>query len=132
MEIILPLLYELDPSISETVLKSRLSEMIGRGYECVGIYYKNELIGLCGIWTLIKYYVGRHIEPDNVYIRVEHRSLGIGNQLNDWLKNFALSRGCQAIELNCYVNNENGNSFWKSNEYIAIGLHYQKKLGVKK
>ncbi len=72
--------------------------------------------------------MGRHIEIDNVFIKEEHRSLGIGKQLNNWLKNFALSRDCEAIELNCYINNKTGNYFWNSNEYLPIGLHYQKKL----
>ena len=128
MEIILPLLQALDPSISTTVLQTRLSEMVEKGYECVGIYSGDELIGICGIWTLVKYYVGRHIEPDNVYIKATHRGLGIGKALNAWLRNLALSRGCEAIELNCYIKNEKGINFWASNEYIPIGMHYQKKL----
>ncbi len=128
IEIILPLLEELDPTISKTVLKTRLSEMVGIGYECVGIYCKDELIGICGIWTLVKYYIGKHIEPDNVYIKTKYRGLGIGRKLDDWLKAFALSRGCQAIEVNCYIKNEKGKNYWESNEYNPIGIHYQKKL----
>ena len=72
MAIILPLLYELDSSIPETVLKARLSEMIEKDYECVGIYNNGVLIGICGLWILIKYYVGRHLELDNVYIMPEY------------------------------------------------------------
>ncbi|NOT84027.1 MAG: GNAT family N-acetyltransferase [Methylococcaceae bacterium] len=128
MAIILPLLHELDPSIPEALLKARLAEMLERGYECVGIYSEEELIGLCGIWTLVKYYVGKHIEPDNVYIKTAHRNQGIGKALNAWLKNLALSRGCEAIELNCYAKNELGRAFWESNGYLPIGIHYQKKL----
>jgi len=119
IEIILPLFYLLDSSISEPVLKTRLSEMIEQGYECAGI---------CGLWVLIKYYVGRHLEPDNVYIKPEYRDQGTGKKLDGWLKEFALSRGCEAIELNCYLKNEKGRNYWKSNEYNPIGMHYQKKL----
>ncbi len=128
IEVIIPLLSELDSSIPYSVLNNRLSEMVKQGYECVGIYKENELIGICGIWTLVKYYVGKHIEPDNVFIKPEFRNLGIGQQLSDWLKEFACSRGCEAIELNCYLKNENGQHFWKANGYVAIGMHYQKKL----
>lgn len=41
IEVILPLLHELDSSISEIVLKARLSEMVEKEYECVGIYSEN-------------------------------------------------------------------------------------------
>lgn len=71
--------------------------------------------------------IGKHIEPDNVYIKTKYRGLGIGRKLDGWLKDFALSRGCQAIELNCYIKNEKGNNYWESNEYNPIGIHYQKK-----
>ncbi|MCK5666747.1 MAG: GNAT family N-acetyltransferase [Thiotrichaceae bacterium] len=106
IEVILPLFYQLDSSISKPVLKTRLSEMIEKGYECV--------------W--------RHLEPDNVDIKPEYRDQGIGNKLDAWLKEFALSRGCEAIELNCYLKNEKGRNYWESNEYNPIGMHYQKKL----
>lgn len=127
IEIILPLLKELDPSIPKEVLSSRLSEMVKAGYECIGIFNKSEIIGICGIWTLVKYYVGKHIELDNVYIKANYRGLGIGKKLDDWLKNLAVSRDCKVIELNCYINNKEGNAFWEANGYEVIGLHYQKK-----
>lgn len=128
LPIILPLLAELDSSIPFDVLESRLTQMIAAGYECVGIYYHENLIGICGIWTLVKYYVGRHLEPDNVYIKPEYRNKGIGKELNIWLKALAISRGCEAIELNCYIKNEKGRNFWLANEYQEIGIHYQKRL----
>lgn len=128
LSVILPLLAELDTSIPFEVLESRFMQMIAAGYECVGIYCNENLIGICGIWTLVKYYVGKHLEPDNVYIKPEFRNKGIGKALNIWLKALAISRGCEAIELNCYIKNEKGRNFWLANEYQAIGIHYQKRL----
>lgn len=128
LSVILPLLAELDASIPFEVLESRLTQMIDAGYECVGIYYNENLIGICGIWTLVKYYVGKHLEPDNVYIKPEFRNKGVGKELNIWLKSLAISRGCEAIELNCYIKNEKGRHFWLANEYQEIGIHYQKRL----
>lgn len=129
MSTIIPLLQELDPGIAEDVLLVRLDEMVTRGYECVGLYAQDELIGICGLWTLVKYYVGRHIEPDNVYIKPAFRGEGIGRQLDEWLRHFAAERGCEAIELNCYVSNEAGKKYWEATGYAGIGIHYQKKLG---
>lgn len=42
---------------------------------------------------------------------LRYRGLGIGKKLDAWLKNFALSRDCEAIELNCYIKNEKGRNF---------------------
>lgn len=63
---------------------------------------------------------------------LRYRGLGIGKKLDAWLKNFALSRDCEAIELNCYIKNEKGRNFWEANGYMPIGMHYQKKLGIRK
>lgn len=131
LSVILPLLAELDASIPFDVLESRLAQMSASGYECIGIYSNENLIGICGVWTLVKYYVGKHLEPDNVYIKPEFRNKGIGKALNLWLKTLAMSRGCEAIELNCYIKNQKGQDFWSANGYQAIGVHYQKKLITK-
>ena len=102
--------------------------MLANGYECAGIYADGALIGICGIWTLVKYYVGKHLEPDNVYLKPDYQGEGIGQQLQVWLENLARSRGCRALELNCYLSNEPGQRFWESVGYTKLGVHYQKKV----
>ena len=128
MNVILPLLMELDPSIEKEVLEIRLSQMLVQGYECVGVYDEGNLIGICGIWMLVKYYVGKHIEPDDVFIKPAYRGKGIGEQLQLWLEQLAISRDCEALELNCYIANEAGCRFWEFVGYHKLGIHYRKKL----
>lgn len=128
MDQIIPLLSELDPDIPIELLKTRLKDMKVDGYECAGLYDQELLIGICGIWTLHKYYIGKHIEPDNVFIKPQYRNQGIGEKLNRWLEALAVKRNCRAIELNCYIKNEKGKKFWDNCEFKVIGVHYQKKL----
>jgi len=130
MACIVPLLMELDPHIPKATIESRLALMVEQGYECVGIYDAGELIGICGIWVLVKYYVGRHLEPDNVYLRAAYQGQGIGAALQSWLEALAKSRDCDALELNCYVANTSGCEFWESVGYKRLGVHYQKILRV--
>jgi GNAT superfamily N-acetyltransferase len=128
MPIIVPLLMELDPDIPEATLRSRLPEMLERGYECIGLFIEGELAGICGFWILTKYYVGRHLEPDNVFIRPAFRGGGIGRQLDLVLQNLARERGCRALELNCYTHNDAGKQFWEAIGYDRLGIHYRKRL----
>lgn len=125
---IIPLLQVLNDKISEEVLKERVTEMVERGYECVGVYDDQKLIGICGLWILTKYYVGRHIEPDNVMILPEYRGQGIGEKLMEWVYEYGKSKGCIASELNCYTSNTSGQKFWTNEDYKIVGFHYQKKL----
>ena len=125
---IIPLIQQLNPSVPETTLKTRLEEMITQGYQCAGLYSDDQLVGICGLWIMTKFYVGKHIEPDNVFILPEYRRLGFGKQLLEWVYDYGLSQGCVASELNCYVSNETGNAFWEREGFAKIGYHYQKPL----
>jgi ribosomal protein S18 acetylase RimI-like enzyme len=123
---IIPLLKILDKNTSEAVLSSRLNEMLLQGYECVGIYEKNKLIGTSGIWIKTKYYIGKHIEPDNVIILPEYRNKGIGESLMKWIYDYGQQQGCVGSELNCYVSNDKGIKFWFNQDFKIIGFRFQK------
>ena len=125
---IIPLLRILNDAIDETTLQERLEDMMQRNYECAGVYDNGLLIGICGLWILNKYYVGRHIEPDNVMILPEYRNKGVGEEMMAWVYEYGRSQGCIASELNCYVVNDKGIRFWLNQGYKIIGFHCQKKL----
>lgn len=128
MDSIVPLLAQLNPRISDDVLESRLKDMILQGYQCVGVFDIDKLIGISGIWMLTKYYVGKHIEPDNVFILPEYQGKGIGRLLMNWIFDYGKGVGCEASELNCYTQNESAQRFWKEQGYEVVAYHFKKKL----
>ncbi len=123
---ILPFLKMLDNTIDENVLKSRIEDMLLSNYKCVGIYNDKDLIGISGLWILNKYYIGKHIELDNVMVHPDYQGKGVGNKLLEWISNYCISIGCNASELNCYVNNNEGIKFWLNKGYKLVGFHFQK------
>jgi GNAT superfamily N-acetyltransferase len=125
---IIPFIKELNPNIPESTLKTRIDEMVVQGYQCAGLYNDGILIGICGLWVMTKFYVGKHIEPDNVFILPEYRHQGLGKKLLEWVYGYGLSQGCIASKLNCYINNDTGNAFWEQEGFAKIGYHYQKYL----
>lgn len=125
---IIPFWQLLDNSLSDTILLERLEEMMAQGYKCVGIYDRDKLIGVSGIWILVKYYIGKHLELDNVIILPEYQNRGLGNQLYAWILAYAKSIKSNGIELNCYVNNHAAQRFWINQGLDIAGYHFQKKL----
>ncbi len=125
---IISLLEKLNLKISNEILKTRLRDMILQGYQCVGVFDNDRLIGISGIWVLTKYYVGKHVEPDNVFILPEYQGKGIGKLLMNWIFDYAKSIGCVASELNCYTKNAAGQRFWKQQGYEVVAYHFQKQL----
>lgn len=128
LECIIPFLQLLNDKIPLEQLQERLADMRSQHYECVGVYDDGKLIGVSGLWIMTKYYVGRHIEPDNVIIDPAYRGRGIGEQLMEWIYDYGRSRGCVASELNCYVSNNAGQKFWMNQGYKIVGYHFQRKL----
>ena len=129
MDTILPLVNILNNfEIPLETLRSRLKEMLLTGYQCLGVYEREKLIGICGVWILNKLYVGKHMELDNVFVLPQYRSQGVGRLMLDNLLDHAANIGCEASEINCYIKNEKGVQFWKDQGYKAIGYHMQKVL----
>lgn len=125
---ILPLLQLLGPDIPFELLESRLAEMQANHYHCLGAWLGNRLVAISGFWILHKYYIGKHLEPDNFIVLPEFRDRGIGDQLLDWLERHATALGCNALELNCYAENAAGLRFWKARGFRLIGEHLRKEL----
>ncbi|MRH99338.1 GNAT family N-acetyltransferase [Kriegella sp. EG-1] len=130
METILPLVIALnDNKIEYAILKERLNSMLLMGgYQCIGVYDKKELIPICGIWVLNKLYSGKHIEPDNVFVKPEYRNHGIGQMMMEWLLTYAKQIGCNGLEVNCYITNLKGKKFWEKQGFDPIGHHLIMKL----
>jgi len=127
-DLMIPFLIGLDPSLGESLLRERLAAMFAQGYKCVGVFNGKKLIGISGLWELVKYYIGKHVEPDNVYILPGYQGEGVGKLLVEWILEYARSIGCQGSELNCYVSNVEAQRFWEQHGYKVLGYHYQKRF----
>ena len=123
---IIPYLRMLDDRVSVEVLQERLPNMLKHNYKCAGVYDGDILIGICGVWVLYKYYIGKHLEVDNVMIHPDYRNKGIGPFLLYWVNNYGKSIGCVATELNSYITNDKGNKFWEGYGCQKLGFHYRK------
>ncbi|MBN4082819.1 GNAT family N-acetyltransferase [bacterium AH-315-A23] len=123
---ILPLLKELNKTTSDSVLKQRVLEMTTQHYKCVGMFLKDELIGISGLWFLTRHYCGKTIEPDHVVISSAYRNKGLGKKLFEWIFKYAQSIGYEATELNTYINNVKSHTFYENEGYKKLGFHYLK------
>ena len=126
---VIPIVQKLNGNqVSDTVMKQRFSEMITQNYECAVIYDGDKLIGVCGLWFCTRHYSGKSVEPDHVFIDDGYRSKGLGKLFFEWIYNYALSKGCEAVELNTYVSNGSSHKFYFNEGFKILGYHFLKKL----
>ncbi|MGJ8667477.1 MAG: GNAT family N-acetyltransferase [Patiriisocius sp.] len=117
-----------DHKISEAILKERVLEMSTQNYECIGISYDEKLIGICGMWFQTRHYAGKSVEVDHVVIEENFRGKKIGDQLMQFVYNYAKSKKCRWVELNTYVHNFPSHKFYYNQGFVAKGYHFVKEL----
>lgn len=126
---IIPLLKQLGSSdVSDTILAERLLDMSTQNYECIGIFDKDKLMGVCGMWFQTRHYAGKSCEIDHVIIDESYRGKGIGNRLMEFVYEYALRKRCQWVELNTYVHNFPSHKFYYNQGFVAKGYHFVKEI----
>jgi GNAT superfamily N-acetyltransferase len=126
--IIIPLLRLTNDKTPTNILKERLIEMSNQNYECIGMYDSQKLIGICGIWYMTRHYIGKSMEVDHAVIDPKYRSNGLGKLFFEWIYEYVKSKGCNASELNTYVNNPKSHKFYYNEGYNIYGFHFLKIL----
>ncbi|MEQ6122960.1 GNAT family N-acetyltransferase [Pseudotenacibaculum sp. MALMAid0570] len=126
---VIPLIRKINHKTPQDLLESRFKEMIKLPhYECIGMYLDNELIGISGLWYSTRHYIGKTVEPDHVVIDEKHRNKGLGKKFFQWIHEYTKSKGCEAIELNTYVENRKSHKFYYNEGYEIFGFHMLKVL----
>ena len=126
---IIPLVQKLNNNKqSEAILKKRFAEMITQNYECAGIFDGEQLIGISGMWFCTRHYSGKSVEIDHVYIDDDYRGKGLGKQFLKWIYNYVNKKGCEAVELNTYVQNYPSHKLYYNEGFEILGYHFVKKL----
>ncbi|MFK5879430.1 MAG: GNAT family N-acetyltransferase [Flavobacteriaceae bacterium] len=125
---IIPLLKQLNEKTPNDLLKPRLLEMVEQNYECVVMYDKDKLIGICGIWYMTRHYIGKSMEIDHVIIDANYQNQGLGKYFLKWIYKHVKSKGCEASELNAYTSNPKSHKFYYNEGYNIYGFHFLKVL----
>ena len=68
------------------------------------------------------------VNVDHVYIDERFRSGGIGKQLFAFIEAHVTSKGCEAIELNTYVQNSASHKFYYNLGFKILGFHFLKEI----
>ncbi|MCF8715191.1 GNAT family N-acetyltransferase [Joostella atrarenae] len=129
IEKIVTLTQQLNPTKSkESLLEMHRSMFTFNGYKCFGLFYEEELVGICSGWITVKLYSGKQLELDNVIINSDHQSKGFGKILISKIGEWAAENDFETMELNTYVGNGRSHKFYFNQGFEIIGYHFQKKI----
>jgi GNAT superfamily N-acetyltransferase len=125
---ILPLLQQLNTKTPIMLLEKRVEEMVHQNYECIGMYFGSDLIGICGIWYMTRHYIGKSSELDHVVIDKSMQSKGYGKQFMTWVMTHLKSKSVESCELNAYIENPKSHVFYEREDFKKYGFHFVKIL----
>lgn len=120
----IPLLSQLYSQLSRELLLTRLAEISGLNWRCVGVFDQNIMIGLSGYWLNTRLYCGKYLYIDHFVIDNKRRSDGVGTQLLAYLKQLAKDKNCEQVCLDTFVANSLAQSFWLRHGFNIVGFHF--------
>lgn len=119
----------LSQAYSTEMLSAFLNEMFSyNSYHCFGLFEADQLIAISSGWLTVRFYCGKQLEVDNVLVRPDLQSQGIGARFFEFIEDWAREHHCRSLELNTYVQNPRSHKFYFNQGHSIIGYHFQKKL----
>ena len=116
------------PEMQKNEYKRKLNEMLKNDYNQIAAFEGNVCVGIAGYWINTRLYCDKYIDIDNVVVRTEFRSKGVGKEMMDWLESFAKKEKCKYSILDAYVENRKAQKFYFREGYIIRGFHFLKPL----
>jgi GNAT superfamily N-acetyltransferase len=117
-------LQELYPTLTVESYASDLDNMLPHNYGQVAVFDGDLCVGISGYWLGTKLWCGRYLELDNIVVRKDYRSKGVGQLIFDYLSEKAVSENCNMMSLDSYTTNYKAHKFFYNNHFAPKGFHF--------
>jgi ribosomal protein S18 acetylase RimI-like enzyme len=86
-------------------------------------------MGVCSTWVATKVWCGRYLEIDNLVVRPEYRSQGVGSALIEFMERLGREQCCEIAVLDSYTANRSSHRLYHRHGFEILGFHFVKPLG---
>jgi GNAT superfamily N-acetyltransferase len=125
----LEIIQVLHPNLTYEKYKELLEKMIPHNYaQLIAVTEEGEKMGITGFWIGHKIWSGKYLELDNVVVREDYRSRGVGELMTQYLIKKAQELACDMLGLDVYTYNFKGVKFYMNQGFDPTGFHMIKKL----
>ena len=125
------LLALLNPETPADLVADRLDAILADHphYQLIGAFAAGILVGVAGAWIATKIWCGRYLEIDNLVVRPDQRSGGIGSRLIQHLESVAREWDCKVVVLDSYTANHPSHRLYHRLGFEIWGFHFIKPVG---
>ena len=108
-----PVVRQLRDHLDEETYLEYLEEMTADGYRLFGLFSDGELAAVAGVDILTNMYYGRHLWVFELVTDSAYRSKGFGEELLQYLVEWAESRGCEKVALSSGLQRTDAHRFYE-------------------
>ena len=117
-------LLDLYPTLTLEEYATDLDQMLPHNYGQVAVFDGDQCVGISGYWIGTKLWCGKYLELDNIVVKSEIRSKGVGQLLFDYLSEKAKTENCHMMSLDSYTTNYKAHKFFYNNGFAPKGFHF--------
>jgi len=121
-------LNDLYPTLTLEQYSKELDLMLPHNYGQVGVFEDENCLGISGFWVGNKLWCGKYLELDNIVVKNEQRSKGVGKLIFDFLGRKAIELDCTMLSLDSYTVNFKAHKFFYNEGFAPKGFHFIKIL----
>lgn len=124
-----PLLNQLYTELTYDQYKSYIQELLPLGYRRIVMKDQdNTLVASAGILVGVHFRYGKYLYVNDLITDENHRSLGLGTELLDWIEAEGIKLGCNNIRLASNVNRTDAHRFYFRDGFKIHGYYFVKEL----
>jgi GNAT superfamily N-acetyltransferase len=119
---------ELRSHLTEGTFLQTIRHMESEGYRLAYIQYDDKVVSVAGYRIYNNLFMGKHLYIDDLVTANTGRSKGYGEQLLQWLRDIAVSEGCQFFHLDSGTHRGRAHKFYFEQGLTIASYHFSEKL----
>jgi len=125
-----PVLSQLREHLTEDRYLDYLREMRDEGYRLFAVFKGDDIVAIAGVVIRTNFYNGRHLFVFDLVTDADHRSEGHGEQLMQFLEEWARDRNCESMTLESGLWRDDAHRFYEERlDMDRYCYTFKKELG---
>ncbi|MCI0507287.1 MAG: GNAT family N-acetyltransferase [Gammaproteobacteria bacterium] len=107
---------------------SLMKELMDAGYQLAYLEQNKSVVCVAGFKVSKNLFLGKNLYVEDLVSDESQRSRGYGKQMMDWLRQYAIGSGCQALHLDSGVQRHGAHKFYLNQNMDIVCYHFLERI----
>ncbi len=123
-----PVMVQLRLHLQAESFVEQIQSLMAHGYQLAYLAVAEKVVAVAGFKIDHNLYAGKHLYVEDLVTCVEERSKGYGEQMMQWLKEYASEQQCQVLHLDSGVQRFAAHRFYLKQRMDIVCHHFLVRL----